>query len=88
MGRHSDEETTLEGSRFWNASRILLVVVFIIGLAVGAFVTNKFIDNTAIKSTQSDSNSLLEENRRLDERNDTLFRCLKQYGVEPETCPK
>ncbi|HLC92777.1 MAG TPA: hypothetical protein VJH23_03645 [archaeon] len=86
MARHDDEETTLEGSRFWDAGKIMLVVVFVVGFIAGAFVTNKFIDNNALTTTQADSNSLLEQNRFLDERNDSLYSCLTNYGIDPNSC--
>jgi len=87
MPRRDEDETTLEGRpRFWNAGRILLVIVFAIGFVLGAFVTNKYIDQSAITVQQADSNSLIAENQRLDQRGDVLHSCLVRYGISPDSC--
>ncbi len=82
-----DDEPVLRGG-FWDAQKILVVVVFIAGLLVGGFVTNKYIDKQVLAKQAVDSNSVSQLNSRLDQRNDLLYSCLLKNNISPETCAK
>ncbi len=83
---HDDDEPTLAGNKFWTARKILFAVIFIAGFVAGTLFTNKVLDQQAIQIQAADSNSLLEKNNALDTRNDTFYRCLREYDIEPDSC--
>ena len=85
------EETTLENNRdyrksFWTRGRIIIAAAFIIGLAIGFFATNKYIDPYINGSKIADQNELIAENSMLDARADWLYNCLIENNVPPSVC--
>ncbi|HLC79869.1 MAG TPA: hypothetical protein VJG83_05625 [archaeon] len=68
---------------FWTSDRILLVLVFAVGLVVGIFAASQI--NLGPNSA-SDYNSLVQINERLDSRNDSLYSCLIRSDIDPINC--
>jgi len=77
-----------KGKSFWNFQRISLLVVFLVGLAIGVYITNQFIDPTFNASTAEENTQLAEINQRLDSQNDKYYSCLQIFEIDPESCTK
>ncbi|MCR4336069.1 MAG: hypothetical protein NUV57_06075 [archaeon] len=75
-----------EKEPFWNFYRILLVVVFVVGLILGGVATNQYIDPVLTGGQIHDQNSLVDLNERLDSRADQLYNCLLENDISPATC--
>jgi len=71
---------------FWTSERILLALVFIIGLIIGGFVTNQFIDPYLNSIKSDDYNSMKDLVDRLNQRNDQLLQCLHDNGIDQTYC--
>ena len=71
---------------FWTSDRILLALIFAIGLVVGGIITHNYLEPTVFSQKGNDYNSLLELNARLDERNDLLRSCLTANNITVESC--
>ena len=64
------------------------LVIFVIGLAVGVYVTNQFID-PALNVGASQEKKLLEErNVVLDQQVDSYYTCLQTFAIDPQTCQR
>lgn len=72
---------------FWSSDRILVAIVFIIGLAIGAIATNQLIDPYLNSGKSADYNAMSDLVTRLNERNDQLFQCLQDNGIDAKSCP-
>jgi len=70
---------------FTNERKILLIV-FIAGIIIGGLIVNQFVDPFLNSGQLSDANATIELNNRLDSRNDELFQCLVDNGIDPDTC--
>ncbi len=81
---HDDDGEHI-ASRFWNPGRIMLAGLFILGLVIGGYVTNQYVDPYLNGAQGKDINSLLTQNARLDSRNDMLYSCLVK-NITPESC--
>ncbi len=77
-------DSTIVLQNFWTSERILFLIFFILGFALGA-VAMDFYANFS-KGFGNDYNSMLEINQRLSERNSQLYSCLVENKVEPEAC--
>ena len=73
-------------THFWTPDRVLLIIIFAIGIIAGAYITNQYVDPYLNASTFSDYNSTMQLNTRLSERNDQLFSCLELNGINPDSC--
>lgn len=73
-------------AHFWSSDRILLAVIFLIGIAIGGLLTNQYVDPYLNSSKNADYNVLVQQNLRLDMRNDLLFSCLQKNNINPENC--
>jgi hypothetical protein len=71
---------------FWTSERILLALTFIIGLIIGGFATNQFIDPYLNSAKSEDYNSMKDLVDRLNERNDQLLQCLRDNGIDQTSC--
>ena len=71
--------------KFWDGGKVLLVGLFVLGLVIGGYVTNKYVDPYLNGVQGADLNSLLEKNSRLDSRNDALYNCLVKK-IPAESC--
>ena len=72
--------------QFWTPDRVLPAIVFVLGLLIGGFATNQYIDPFLSGTQAQDQNSLLEMNARLDARNDQLYYCLVDNNVPQSAC--
>ncbi|VVC00367.1 Uncharacterised protein [uncultured archaeon] len=86
----ADEETTLEGNvrgnGFWTTERKLFALFFILGLAIGGFLVHTYIDPAFYGLQAKDTNSIIEENSRLDSRAEELYNCLLENNIPPSVC--
>ena len=64
------------------------IVIFIIGLAIGVYLTNQFID-PALNTGAAQEKKLLEErNSVLDQQVDSYYACLSTFAIDPQTCQR
>ena len=77
-----------KGKGFWSFQRISLLVVFLLGLSIGVFVTNQYIDPSLDSSLSEDITQLQTINQELDSANDKYYSCLQTFEIDPATCKK
>jgi len=73
---------------FWTMQKIAFAVIFLIGFAIGAIITNQFIDPTLDSSVSSKNAELLQTNKELDSLNDQYYSCLQTFEIDPIKCVK
>ena len=72
----------------WTMQRIAMLVIFLVGFALGVYVTNQFIDPTLDLSFANENAELLSKNQQLDTLNDAYYSCLQIFEIDPATCVK
>lgn len=64
------------------------IVIFVIGLAVGVYVTNQFIDPALNVGAVQEKKLLEERNVVLDQQVDSYYTCLSTFAIDPQTCQR
>jgi len=73
---------------FWNRDRVIIAIVFVIGLIAGIALANQFIDPALGSGMVVQYDSLSEKNAALDEQADSYYTCLQKQKIDPTTCEK
>lgn len=64
------------------------LIVLIIGLAIGIYVTNQYIDPMLNVGAAQEKKLLEERNVVLDQQVDSYYTCLQTFAIDPQTCKR
>ncbi len=78
---------TKKKGKFWNLTKSLIVVGFIVGLVLGAYITHYYIEPMLKDSKASDYTKLKEYCNAQDRELDRCLTCLDIKGIDSSTCP-
>lgn len=81
-----EEDSIIKLGSFWTTGRIILILVFLLGVIIGGVIVNQYIDPFIYANQVSDFNSVSALNNRLDTRADELYNCLLENDVSPTLC--
>jgi len=87
-----EEEEPYQGKKkkkgtFWNLWKAMIVVGFIVGLVLGAYITHYHIEPALKGAKTSDYAKLQEYCDAQDTELDRCLMCLDIEGVDSSTCP-
>ncbi|GEM_PF-2762508 len=83
-----DDRPSRRHKSFFSGSQMVYLLIFLLGVAVGAVLTNQYIDPTLNASVFVEKDSLAAKNAELDNQADSYFSCLQKFGVDPNTCER
>ncbi len=77
-----------EKKSFLSGSQAVYLVIFLLGFAIGAVLTNQYIDPALNSGFVVEKTALEEKNRQLDLQADSCIVCLQNSGIDPQTCQR
>lgn len=81
-----EEDSIIKLGGFWTTGRIVLILVFILGVIIGGIIVNQYVDPFIYANQASDFNAVSSLNSRLDTRADELYNCLLAHDISPQVC--
>ena len=85
--KNPEPRSRSKSSGFWSFSRILFIVIFLVGFVAGIITMNQispFFEN----SGGADCTNIQAANSTLDKQIDSCTSCLNSQGINPQTCEK
>ncbi|MCX8158485.1 MAG: hypothetical protein N3D73_02345 [Candidatus Diapherotrites archaeon] len=63
-----------------------LLIAFILGLLLGAFLQHFFLEETILKLQGKDYDTLKKKNEELDRELDRFYKCIIDNNISPTSC--